>query len=109
MYKLRDHPLFQHFHKVLATVPVHKTSLANQHLGLWKLCSKYLSIFYSEFLLKYLHYAQFYSFMLLILSLFYIWLAIIKLLRTFFTMYIANSVAIASYLQMYFQNTANTD
>ena len=92
MYKLRDHPLFQHFHKiadlentlgggnpvirfkmlVLATVPVHETSLANQHLGLWKLCSKFLSLFYSEFLLKYLHYAQFYSFMLLILSLFYI-------------------------------------
>ena len=31
-------------------------------LGLWELCSKFLSLFYSEFLLKSLHYAQFYSF-----------------------------------------------
>ena len=31
-------------------------------LGLWELCSKSLSLFYSEFLLKSLHYAQFYSF-----------------------------------------------
>ena len=30
--------------------------------GLWELCSKFLSLFYSEFLLKSLHYAQFYSF-----------------------------------------------
>ena len=31
-------------------------------LGLWELCSKFLSLFYSEFLLKSLHYAQLYSF-----------------------------------------------
>ena len=31
-------------------------------LGLWELCSKFPSLFYSEFLLKYHHYAQFYSF-----------------------------------------------
>ena len=30
-------------------------------LGLWELCSKFLSLFYSEFPLKSLHYAQFYS------------------------------------------------
>ena len=31
-------------------------------IGLWELYSKFLSLFYSEFLLKSLHYAQFYSF-----------------------------------------------
>ena len=31
-------------------------------VGLWELYSKFLSLFYSEFLLKSLHYAQFYSF-----------------------------------------------
>ena len=31
-------------------------------LGLWELCSEFLSLFYSKFLLKWLHYAQFYSF-----------------------------------------------
>ena len=31
-------------------------------IGLWELCSKFLSLFYSEFLSKSLHYAQFCSF-----------------------------------------------
>ena len=31
-------------------------------LDLWELCSKFLSLFFSEFLLKSIHYAQFYSF-----------------------------------------------
>ena len=31
-------------------------------VGLWELCSKFLSLLYSEFLLKSLHYAQFHSF-----------------------------------------------
>ena len=35
---------------------------ARSWLGLWELCSKFLSLFYSEFLLKIHHYARFYSF-----------------------------------------------
>ena len=70
---------------------------------MWELCSKFLSLFYSEFLLKSLHNAQFYSFYatdsIIILHL-------SKSLSTLFN-YIAGSVA--SYLQMYFQNTANND
>ena len=31
-------------------------------VALWELCSKFLSLFYSEFLSESLHYAQFYSF-----------------------------------------------
>ena len=31
-------------------------------IGLWELCSKFLSLFYSKFLLKYLHYVHLYSF-----------------------------------------------
>ena len=31
-------------------------------LGLWELCSKFPSLFYSEFLLEIHHYAHFYSF-----------------------------------------------
>ena len=31
-------------------------------VSLWELCSKFLSLFYSEFLLQSLHFAQFYSF-----------------------------------------------
>ena len=31
-------------------------------VGLWELCSKFPSLFYSEFLLKFHHYAHFYSF-----------------------------------------------
>ena len=31
-------------------------------LGLWELCSKFLSLFYFEFFIKCLHYEQFYSF-----------------------------------------------
>ena len=37
------------------------TNLQYQSLGLWELCSKFLSLFYFEFPLKSLHYAQFYS------------------------------------------------
>ena len=38
-----------------------------QPLCLWELCSKFLSLFCSEFLLKSLHYAEFIPSMLLIL------------------------------------------
>ena len=31
-------------------------------VGLWELCSEFLSLFYSEFLLKFHHYGHFYSF-----------------------------------------------
>ena len=34
--------------------------LFQEQLGQWDLCFKFLSLFYSEFLLKSLHYAQFY-------------------------------------------------
>jgi len=36
------------------------TCLITEVVGLWELCSKFLSSFYSKFLLKSLHYAQFY-------------------------------------------------
>ena len=51
-------------------------------LGLLELCSEFLSLFYSEFLLKSVYYAQFYSFcdydFIIIL-----YLATVELLNTF--------------------------
>ena len=41
---------------------IHNQVQAQKSVGLWESCSKYPSLFYSEFLSKFLHYAQFYSF-----------------------------------------------
>ena len=38
------------------------TLLIIQYVGLWELCSKFPSLFYSEFLLEIHRYAHFYSF-----------------------------------------------
>ena len=36
--------------------------ITHARVGLWELCSKFPSLFYSEFLLEIHHYAHFYSF-----------------------------------------------
>ena len=65
------------YHKIIKLITLMKSQLIStfqKHLkgirmerkwhkiGLWELYSKFLSLFYSEFLLQSLHYAQFYSF-----------------------------------------------
>ena len=53
-----------------------ETSITDEITGLRELCSKFLSLFYSEFPLKSLHYAHFYSYYAYIYSFCFTLLAI---------------------------------